>query len=74
MSNGPTLEELRDRYGDGFRWRVLFTVMVGTMAAMVASTIVNVAVPDLSQHFGLDQAQAQWVSAGFMVAVTIRCC
>jgi EmrB/QacA subfamily drug resistance transporter len=67
----PTLEELRDRYGDRYKWLVLLTVMVGTMASILSSTIVNVAVPDLSQHFTLGQERAQWVSAAFMLAMTL---
>lgn len=67
----PTLEELRDRYGSRYKWLVLLTVMIGTMASILSSTIVNVAVPDLSRHFTLGQERAQWVSAGFMLAMTL---
>jgi Arabinose efflux permease len=37
----------------------------------MASTIVNVAVPDMSRVFGLGQDRAQWLSAGFMGAMTL---
>jgi EmrB/QacA subfamily drug resistance transporter len=37
----------------------------------MASTIVNVAVPDMSRHFALGQHEAQWLSAGFMAAMTV---
>ncbi|GAB3545638.1 multidrug efflux MFS transporter MdrM [Noviherbaspirillum agri] len=67
----PTLEQLRERYGVRYKWLVLLTVMIGTMASIMASTIVNVAVPDLSRHFTLGQERAQWVSAGFMLAMTL---
>ncbi|WP_420474749.1 DHA2 family efflux MFS transporter permease subunit [Noviherbaspirillum sp. ST9] len=67
----PTLEQLRQRYGSRYKWLVLLTVMIGTMASIMSSTIVNVAVPDLSQHFVLGQERAQWVSAGFMLAMTL---
>lgn len=67
----PTLEQLRARYGARHKWLVLLTVMIGTMASILASTIVNVAVPDLSRHFALGQERAQWVSAGFMQAMTL---
>jgi EmrB/QacA subfamily drug resistance transporter len=66
-----TLEQLRARHGDRYKWLVLFTVMVGTVASILSSTIVNVAVPDLSRHFTLGQEQAQWVSAAFMLAMTL---
>ncbi|MEO8600575.1 MAG: MFS transporter, partial [bacterium] len=67
----PTLEELRSRYGARYKWWVLLTVMIGTMASIMSSTIVNVAIPDLSQYFHLGQERAQWVSSGFMLAMTI---
>ena len=66
-----SIDALRARHGERFRWLVLFTAMIGTMASIMSSTIVNVAIPDLSHYFHLDQAQAQWVSASFMVAMTL---
>jgi EmrB/QacA subfamily drug resistance transporter len=62
---------LAERYGHRYRWWVLVTVMIGTMASIMASTIVNVAVPDMSRHFTLGQDRAQWLSAGFMAAMTL---
>src|SRR4051812_22664962 len=67
----PTLEQLRDKYGVRYKWLVLLTVMIGTIASILSSTIVNVAVPDLSHDFTLGQERAQWVSAGFMLAMTL---
>lgn len=66
-----TLAALRDRYGRRYRWLLLFSVMVGTMASIMSSTIINVAIPDMSQHFSLGQERAQWVSSGFMAAMTV---
>lgn len=66
-----SLAALRARHGPRYRWMVLGTVMLGTVAAILSSTIVNVAVPDLSRHFGLGQERAQWVAAGFMAAMTL---
>lgn len=71
MAMTPTLEELRQRYGTRYKWLVLLTVMIGTVASILSSTIVNVAVPDLSRYFTLGQERAQWVSAGFMLAMTL---
>ena len=67
----PTFEQLSQRYGSRYKWLVLLTVMIGSMASIMSSTIVNVAVPDLSRHFVLGQERAQWVSAGFMLAMTL---
>jgi DHA2 family multidrug resistance protein len=66
-----TLEQLRARHGERYKWLVLLTVMIGSMAAIMSSTIVNVAIPDLSRHFTLGQERAQWVSASFMLAMTL---
>ena len=66
-----TIDDLRTRYGPRFRWLVLVTVMVGMMASIMSSTIVNVAVPAMSDHFHLGQDRAQWISAAFMAATTL---
>ncbi|MDB5871144.1 MAG: major facilitator superfamily 1 [Ramlibacter sp.] len=65
------LAELQQRYGPRYRWFLLLSVMVGTMASIMSSTIINVAIPDMSQHFTLGQERAQWVSSGFMIATTV---
>ncbi|MBS3911181.1 MAG: DHA2 family efflux MFS transporter permease subunit [Hydrogenophaga sp.] len=66
-----SIAALKARYGERYRWLLLLSVMVGTMASIMSSTIVNVAIPDMSQHFTLGQARAQWVSSGFMAAMTV---
>ncbi|OJX34119.1 MAG: MFS transporter [Burkholderiales bacterium 68-12] len=71
MNTSSSVQALRARYGERYRWLVLLAVMVGTMASIMSSTIVNVAIPDMSHHFALGQDRAQWVSSGFMVAMTV---
>lgn len=71
MSRPSTLPELQAHYGERYRWLLLLSVMVGTMASIMSSTIVNVAIPDMSNYFVLGQERAQWVSSGFMVAMTV---
>jgi EmrB/QacA subfamily drug resistance transporter len=66
-----SLAALRERFGPRHRWLFLATVMIGAMAAIMSSTIINVGVPDMSRHFSLGQERAQWVSSGFMVAMTV---
>lgn len=66
-----TREELQQRHGANYRWWVLLTVMIGTVASIMSATIVNVAVPDMSRVFTLGQERAQWMSAGFMAAMTV---
>ena len=73
MTSSPptTIEDLRKRHGPNFRWLVLLTVMVVMMASIMSSTIVNVAVPDMSRYFQIGQDRAQWISAAFMAATTL---
>ncbi|QAU32683.1 DHA2 family efflux MFS transporter permease subunit [Janthinobacterium sp. 17J80-10] len=66
-----TLEELRSRHGERYKWLVLITVLIGTTASIMSSTIVNVAIPDLSRHFALGQERVQWVATSFMLAMTL---
>lgn len=69
--NNPPPQSLSSRYGERYRWLLLVSVMVGVMASIMSSTIVNVAIPGMSHHFSLGQERAQWVSSGFMVAMTV---
>lgn len=62
---------LKDRYGERYRWLLLMAVMVGTIASIVPSTSVNVAIPAMSAYFGLGQERAQWITSAFMVASTV---
>ncbi|RZI98157.1 MAG: MFS transporter, partial [Haliea sp.] len=71
MSGTSSLVDLRARYGERYRWLLLLSVMIGTMASIMSSTIVNVAIPDMSHYFALGQERAQWVTSGFMVATTV---
>lgn len=71
MSDPSSIAALRERHGPRYRWLLLMAVMVGTMASIMSSTVVNVAIPDMSHHFTLNQERAQWVSSGFMVAMTV---
>ena len=60
MNTSSSVQALRARYGERYRWLVLLAVMVGTMASIMSSTIVNVAIPDMSHHFALGQDRASW--------------
>jgi len=71
LSTSSSLTDLQACYGPRYRWLLLLSVMIGTMASIMSSTIVNVAIPDMSHHFALGQERAQWVSSGFMVAMTV---
>ena len=66
-----TTELLFRRYGASYRWIATVTVMLGTIAAVVTSTSVNVAIPDIMGAFGVGQDRAQWLSTGNLAAMTV---
>jgi len=65
-----SIEDLFARYGPAYRWLATGTVMIGTIAVVLSTTIVNVAIPDVMGAFGISQVQAQWISTGFLAAMT----
>lgn len=66
-----SLASLVARHGERYRWKVLATIMIGSIASVMSSTIVNVAVPDLIRQFAIGQERAQWVATAFMTATTL---
>lgn len=66
-----TREELIARHGEAFKWLALTVVGLGTIAAVLATTSFNVAVPALGAYYGLGQHQVQWAITGFMAALTV---
>lgn len=65
-----SIEDLFARYGPSYRWWATLTVMTGTIATVLSSTIVNVALPAMMGAFGMGQDKAQLLSAGFLAAMT----
>ena len=66
-----TTEVLFARYGPRYRWLATITVMLGTISAMLTTTTVNVAIPDIMGTFGIGQDRAQWFSTGALAAMTV---
>ena len=66
-----TTEVLFARYGPAYRWLATGTVMLGTIAAVLTTTTVNVAIPDIMGAFGIGQDRAQWLSTGALAAMTV---
>ncbi|MED5388383.1 MAG: DHA2 family efflux MFS transporter permease subunit [Pseudomonadota bacterium] len=60
-----------DRYGPRYRWLATLTVMLGTMSVVLASTIINVAIPTIMGEFQLAQDQVHWLATGFLAAMTV---
>ncbi len=64
------IETYAVRYGAAYKWLATVTVMTATVTTTAASTMVNVALPDIMGAFGLGQDQVQWLSTGFLAAMT----
>src|SRR3546814_6076804 len=45
--------------------------MIAMISMIMASTMVNVAIPDIMGAFGIGQDQAHWMSSGFLSAMTV---
>ncbi|WP_372965794.1 DHA2 family efflux MFS transporter permease subunit [Marinobacter sp.] len=65
-----SVEGLKARYGDRWRWLAVVTVVVGTMATVLSATVVNVALHDIMLEFGLRQGEVHWLATGFIAAMT----
>mgnify|MGYP005751488673 CR=1 FL=1 len=68
---GPSVRAQFERFGGIYRWILLFTMLTGSMATMLAATTINVALPAIIGAFGLGQDQAQWMSTAFLASSTI---
>lgn len=64
------IEAKAAQFGSSYRWLATATVMLGTIATTATATIVNVAMGDIMGAFGLGQDQIQWLSTGFLAAMT----
>lgn len=52
------------------RWLVTITVTIGAISTILATTIVNVAIPGVMGAFGVGQDTAQWLASGFLASTT----
>ena len=66
-----TLDGLTARFGPNYRWLLTLTAMIGNVALIITSTIINVAIPEIMGAFGIGQDKAQWLSAGFLATMTV---
>lgn len=65
------IEALFARYGPRYRLLVTLTAMLGTISAVLTATMINVAIADIMGAFGIGQDRAQWLSTGFLAAMTV---
>ena len=53
-----------------YRWLVVATCLIETLAVALSATIINVAVPEIMGTFGVGGDQAQWMATAFFAAMT----
>ncbi len=63
-------DEMFRQYGPAYRWLATGTAMTAAISVILSATIVNVAIPAVMGAFGIDQTKAQWLSTGFLAAMT----
>src|SRR5450432_161073 len=54
-----------------YKWRVLASVVVGLFMVILDSTVVNVALKTLQQHYSVSTDEAQWVISLYTLALGI---
>ena len=64
------IEAYGARFGRHYRIYATGTLMIGVIATSSAITMVNVALPDIMGAFGMGEDQVQWLSTGFLAAMT----
>jgi len=64
------IDELFKTYGPNYRIYVTVTGMLAAFTMVIASTIVNVAVPDVIGAFGVSQSEVQLMATAFNISMT----
>ena len=64
------LPSLQQRFGKAYANYLLTMLMLGSMAMILASTSVNVALPAIMQVFAVGRPVVQWLTTGFLAAMT----
>lgn len=65
------LQALQQRFGRHYPQWLLALLMIGSMAMVLASTSINVALPAIMADFAIGRPLAQWLSTGFLAAMTV---
>ncbi len=71
LNTSEALAERYRRFGINYGWMVMGTIVLANVAALLASTMINVAIPDIMGAFGIGQDKAQWLATAFLAASTV---
>ncbi|HZF51018.1 MAG TPA: DHA2 family efflux MFS transporter permease subunit [Polyangiaceae bacterium] len=50
-------------------WPFMFTLYVGSFMAVLSSSTITIAIPEMQRHFGADLSLIQWTLTSFMLAM-----
>lgn len=70
MSAADEADSLARRFGRAYPWLVAVTTLSAFATAVLTSSIVNVAVPDVMGAFGVGQDQVQFIATAFFATMT----
>jgi EmrB/QacA subfamily drug resistance transporter len=54
-----------------YKWRAMLVVSIGIFMATLDGSIVNLALPELTDHFNTDLAAIEWVILSYLLTITI---
>ncbi|MCL5038164.1 MAG: DHA2 family efflux MFS transporter permease subunit [Chloroflexi bacterium] len=68
IEKSPQFSTVPPAPDDGYKWRALGIIMIGTFMAVLDSSIVNVAMPHMMASFGTDLDKMKWVATVYMIS------
>ncbi|MFT9849518.1 DHA2 family efflux MFS transporter permease subunit [Aneurinibacillus sp. REN35] len=68
MSNSAAAATTPPAESAAYRWLALIAVIVGAFVAILNNSLINVAIPKLTNVFGSTTDRIQWVLTGYMLA------
>ncbi len=58
------------RHSASYRWTAAAIIALGSVASILSSTVVNVAVPTLQHAFGASLTDIQWISTAYLLGLS----
>jgi EmrB/QacA subfamily drug resistance transporter len=71
LNTNDIIKGMYRRHGLWFGWAAMATITLANVATLMASTIINVAIPDIMGTFGIGQDKAQWLATAFLASSTV---
>ncbi|WP_245919533.1 DHA2 family efflux MFS transporter permease subunit [Melittangium boletus] len=59
----------REGTGDIRFWPFMFAIFIGSFVAVMSSSTITIALPEMQRYFGVDLSVIQWTLTGFMLAM-----